>query len=149
MFNHLMFACLFCCGLVLIHRGTLTNDDFKTLSGKVVEKEVVAVGKYRSGNEKYALTFKIENRHDKLGIYIGPESSIKANSSLRNIQLNKYYKFYIDPTVISSKGVNLGVRKIEQADLVLYEENTSAQPYIGIIVSILILVFWYYYAKKK
>lgn len=144
-----MFACLFCCGLILIYRGTLKDDDFKPLSGKVIDKEIVAVGKYRSGSEKYALAFKIENRHDKLGIYIGPEASIKVNSPLEDIQLNKYYKFYIDPTVISSKGVNLGVRKIEQAGLVLYEENTSAQPYIGIIVSILILVFWYYYAKKK
>lgn len=149
MLNHFIFACLFCCGLVLIYRGTLKDENLITLRGKIIEKKVEVVSKYGSGSKKFALTFTIESNNNKFGIFTGPDSLTEKNSLIRSIELNEFYKIYVDPTVVSRNGINLGVRKIERSNIVVYEKDSASQFYLGIIVSTLILIFWCFYAIRK
>ncbi len=149
MLNHIIFFCLFCCGILLIYRGTLEDEDFKIFSGMVIDKKLEPVGEYKSGAGKYALTFQVENMSEKFGIFAGPDSLSIVNGLMDKIHLNERYTFYLDPTVMRASGINLGIRKITQNKTVVYDENGNKQFMIGIVVSILILVFWYFYSRKK
>ena len=85
----------------------------------------------------YAVTFKVDNFNDRLGIYIGAKKQLLNNKVINLLDSNKFYALLIDETVPSYDGMNLGVRKIILNGKTIYKESQLVNLFGGCISLIL------------
>jgi hypothetical protein len=146
--TYIILISLLASGLLLVYKSFLSSGDFTHIKGTVLKKqiELVSVSK---GSSRYGIVFKIDNYHNKLGIYIGTEEQAAKNVISNLIEVNNVYTFLIDPTVSISNDINLGIREIWFNGNVLYKESQNFTLFTGIFFYIILLYCTIYNCQKK
>ncbi len=123
-FTPFLIAILFIgLGLLLLYRSVLGTGDLTIIEGKVKDKQVEQISS-RKGKAKYGLTFTLDNHSGKLGVFGGSDRSSSTELAAL-IDTTQIYQFYIDPTVVASNGIDLGVRQIKLNNTTIYKESTA------------------------
>lgn len=144
--TYIILFALLACGILLIYRSYLSANDFIQTESRVVKKQI-EITSYRKGNPRYGITFQIDDYEDKLGIYFGTLEQARNNVLYNLIEPNKTYTFYIDPTVSSSNGINLGIREIRFKGRAIYKESQKFTLFLGVFLTLLCLVGWFLISK--
>ncbi len=123
-------------GLLSLYRAYMKSTDFTKIEVKIVEKKIEPVSTYK-GSPRYGMTFKTENSATKFGIYIGTNSRPSDNNLFNVIDTTKTYRFFIDPTVSTANGINLGVREIYFNGKRIFKESQKLELFLGIAFTLL------------
>lgn len=123
-------------GLLSLYRFALSSKDLIKIEAKVLEKKMETVSTYK-GNNRFGVTFKVDNSENKFGIYAGTKNQSLDNKLLNQIDTGKIYSFLIDPTVSTDNGINLGVREINFNGKNIYRESQKFNLFLGVLFTLL------------
>ena len=146
----LFLLCFSAAGILLLHRSKFNATDLQLIESQI--NSVDTLGGFGNYGRNYAIILNAEKFGNYYGLYAGTKDQALRVLNDLNIRLGQTYKLYVDPTVVSLNGYNLGIRMIENQDVVIYKENMSVQWIMGITL-ILMGMFsssgLYLIAKKK
>lgn len=134
--NYIILIAFLGCGILLIYRSSFSTSNFLPIQSRVIKKQI-EVTQYRKGNPRYGITFQIDDYENKLGVYMGTEEQARNNVLNNLIEPNKTYTFYIDPTVSSSNGINLGIREIRFKGKAIYKESQKFTLVVGVFFTLI------------
>ena len=148
-----MFIFFSYCGIQLIYRASLKESEFIRINGNLLRKEIREVGNIRPNRKaNYAIVISLEKQVKQYGIYAGTLKQAQLKEKRLALSTGKKYTFFIDPTVVSTKNVTVGIRVIKQGNKIIYKEQTTSHSVFGILFIALGLVTWILFnflAKKK
>ena len=139
-------------GSSLIYRGFQPLDNLYELQGTV---NGLGIREFPQGHKghRYSLDFKLAETDKVYGIYIGTKDQAERNKVRDKIKIGQTYSFYIDKTVSSSMGHNLGIVVIKQEGKTIFHRNPVPNYVFGSLFVILgmvtILLFIYLHKKNK
>lgn len=116
-------------GLLLIFRGLQNKSNFQQFDATVKDVVISHFESQKTGL-RYSLDLTFIERDDVYGVYLGTKEQADQNGLIRKIEIGKMYKFYIDPTVMTSGMHNLGINRIEFNGTTIFKENYKVN-YIG------------------
>jgi hypothetical protein len=111
-------------GSWLLYKSLVEKNDLQKIEGKLQSKNIQVLYKHK-GTEYYGMTFLLEGRTEKPGIYIGTNKK-EQQGIFNRMQPGEVYQFYMDPSEKTRSNVNLGVRKIMVKDEVIYKESNRS-----------------------
>jgi hypothetical protein len=123
----------------MIYRAALKTSDLTIISGEVLGKKIEYSKSYVSGRHYY-LAIRIANRQDTIAINLGTKSQVDKDSAFYLIDIGKTYKFYLDPTVPTTHGVNWGIYRVVYNDVEVYKTSNNLNLYGGSVISIASLI---------
>lgn len=110
--------------ILLLYRSSISWSDMTILNGKVINKRISKETSLQ-GNTHYSLVFTIENGKRPISLFLGSTKSSKKNKIVRLIDTGKFYKFYLDPTIISLNGIQSGIRRIDDNGKLIFIESNN------------------------
>lgn len=128
------------CGSTLIYRSLIKETNLLKIEGKVKNIELV------KGFKHYAIIIEIDKTPKKYGIYTKTLEQARLEKENIKLVVGQDYFFYIDPTVMSSNNINLGVQLIKYKNKVIYEENRKSYFIFGILFITLGIVSLYIFS---
>jgi hypothetical protein len=137
-FALIVISCASLVGLLSIYRATLKPSNLKVVTGKVLDKKIEYFTSYGSGRH-YCLAFHVTNIQDKIAVNLGTKKQAENDSTFYLIDIGKTYKFYLDPTVPTTRTGNWGIRRIDYNDVQVYQASNKLNLFGGIIISLMSL----------
>ena len=136
-------------GIGNLYRASLNPSDMTIITGKVINKEIMRHVGTRSIS--YSLGFDLLNQKNRIRISLGSRGQAIVDTTFNLIEVSKIYTFYLDPTVPTRFGVNLGIRRIDYEGKPLYKQSKKLKIFCGLffgfigLIGILVL----YYKRKS
>ena len=125
-------------GLLSIYRDTLSYSHMNIVEGEVLDKKITSASSRHGRTYGLAFTVISNQKISRFAIKLGTKSEADKDSAIYLIDTGKIYRFYIDPTIPVSNGINWGVRKIDYKGIEIC--NRKPDPlnlYGGITITIL------------
>jgi hypothetical protein len=118
---------------ILLNQGFKTIDDLTVAQGTVVSTEVIKE-RYKGNNYRYTFVFRLDNRNQFLGIFLGSgDNAIKEGASWdEKLEIGDKLEVYYDNNIITeSENITRLIRKIEKDNKVIYQTGTKGKLIIG------------------
>lgn len=131
----LVAICFLGYGVHLIRIAPLSLEDLEVVEGVVIEKKVEEVRGKRFQTHR-VMAYRLNNYGDRLGIHFKEKDEFGGQEK-PSLDSGKVYTFYMDPTVLSSKDIRLGVREVVYNGNTIYHNSFIVTFILG-IVSILV-----------
>ncbi len=149
--TYIILVAVFFSGALLLYRTLNASKGLSRVEAVVVSSQMDSLYAHK-GRTYYAYTFSLQDRKEKLGIYNGTDAQ-PADEALKNIEPGRSYIFFMDPTVETANGVNLGLREVRDKETVLYQDPVAPSIMGGLILCLISLVggllMWRYYRLPK
>ena len=142
------FLLTFAIGLLGLFRANLDVSKMRIIEGRVVEKKINYI---QLRGRTYFLEFRLQDKEERIAINLGSKNHANKDSAFFLIYTDVNYKFYLDPTVPTTRGVNPGIRRIDFGTKKIYQTSNKSDLYGGGSLCILGLVFLFliYFNRHK
>src|SRR4030095_2721751 len=126
-------------GLLMIYRAKLKTSNLSIIIGEVIDKRIESSTSFGS-DRTHCLAIKLANNEHKIAINLGTKRQASKDSAFNLIEIGKTYKFYLDPTVPPTNGINWGICRVDYNDAAVYETSNKLNLYGGTLISIASLI---------
>lgn len=93
------------------------------VESKVSEIKIEPYYTAHKDSTHFALTFRVNNYTNKLGIYIGSQADVETSPIIGQVDTSKLYTILFDETVPAVYNINLGIREMSANGKRIYKDN--------------------------